>query len=117
MKAATKKQNDWISLLNFYAGENKDRPTRLGVFEAGQNENQDYWLEDGLPLTGIDVDPGPDSMTIELMLGTYTHVIKNVVALKINLSVAGVEDGIDIIDANRGTTILRFEADDRWTSK
>lgn len=113
MRAAATRQNGWVSLLNFYTDENKDRPTRLGVFETDEDMSQDYWLEDGLLLTGIDVDPGSDSMTIELMFGPYTHVVKNAVGLKINLTVGGAEDGIDIIDADHHTTILRFEVGDR----
>jgi hypothetical protein len=48
MNAATG-QHNWTYFLKFYNEQNKGRATRLGVFE---NEN-DYWLENGLPLVGI----------------------------------------------------------------
>ena len=108
MNAATK-QHDWTKFLEFYSERNKGRPTRLGVFEHQSDIFNDYWLEAGLPLTGIDVDTRDRTPTIEIMLGDFTHTIKGARNLKIQFSLEGDEDGIDISDAEGKTTILRFE--------
>lgn len=69
MEAATKKSN-WTEFLTLFSEQNQMRPTRLGVFEGEPGAMRDYWLEDGLPLTGIDVDTHAEGApTIEIMLG------------------------------------------------
>ena len=108
MNAATKK-HDWSDFLKFYSEQNEGRPTRLGVFEYQSDIFNDYWLEAGLPFTGIDIDAREQMPAIEIMLGDYTHAVKNVKQLKIHFSFEGDEDGIDILDAEGKTTILRFE--------
>ena len=96
--------NKTARFLQFYSKENSGRPTRLGVFD---NEN-DYWIEDGILLGGIDFDKHGDS--IEIMLGdVMTHTVKNVKMIKISFSLNGVNDGLDITDSEGKTTILRFE--------
>ena len=50
MNAATT-QHEWTKYLRFFAEQNAGRPTRLGVFEHDGNILNDYWLEDGLPLS------------------------------------------------------------------
>jgi Family of unknown function (DUF5335) len=104
MNAATQ-QHNWTQFLKFYNEQNKGRATRLGVFE---NEN-DYWLENGLPLVGIDVDTRGERSAIEIMLGNFTHTIRDARNIKILLSFDGSEDGLDITDCEGRTTILRFE--------
>lgn len=104
MSAATK-QVYWTNFLKVYGEQNKGRSTRLGVFE-GEN---DYWLENGLPFTGIDVDARNEMPTIEIMLGEFTRTVKDVRQMKAHFSLDGDEDGLDIIDAEGKTTILRFE--------
>lgn len=96
--------NKTARFLQFYSEENSGRPTRLGVFDNGN----DYWIEDGIPLGGIDFDKHGDSL--EIMLGDdMTHTVKNVQNIKINFSLNGINDGLDITDAEGQTTILRFE--------
>jgi hypothetical protein len=105
MKAATK-QHDWASFLNFYAEQNAGRATRLGVFENGN----DFWIEDGLPLAGIAVETRGEMPTVEIMLGDeLTHAINNARNFKITFSADGINDGLDITDAEGKTTVLRFE--------
>lgn len=77
---------------------------------------QDYWLEDGLPLTGIDVDSHDEHQgpTVEIMLGSdekghMTHVVKDARFVRIVLSASGETDGLDIEDSEGKTTVLRFE--------
>ena len=90
--------------LQFYGKENYGRPTRLCVFEGGN----DYWIEDGLPLNGVDFDKHGNS--VQIMLGDeLTHVIKEVKNIKISFSASGLNDGLDITDAEGKTTVLRFE--------
>lgn len=101
-----KKQHIWTRFLNYYGEQNKNRPTRLGVFENGN----DFWIEDGLPLTGIDVDTHGGMPTVEIMLGdNFTHTIKDAKNVKITFSPDENNDGLDITDAEGKTTILRFE--------
>jgi len=104
--------------LRYFSEVNEMRPTRMGVFEEGPNAIIDYWLEDGLPLVGIDVDHhDADTSAIIIMLankeGTdkshFTHTIKNARLVKLNLSHDGMSDGIDILDFEGKTTVLTFE--------
>lgn len=117
MKTITKKIN-WTEFLKLFSEQNYLRPTRLGVFEGEPGEMKDYWLEDGLPLTGIDIDTHrQDAPVIEIMLGknekkdshAMTHVIRNVRSANIVLSVNGNDDGLEIKDAEGRTTFLNFE--------
>lgn len=101
----TAKQHIWTNFLTFYGEQNAGRLTRLGVFE-GEN---DYWLENGLPLTGLDIDTRADAPTIEIMMEDFTHTIKNARTLAMHFSLDGSGDGLDITDAESKTTILRFE--------
>ena len=100
------KQLSWTIFLRFYSNHNIGRITRLGVFENGN----DYWIEDGLPLNGIDYETHDDSLNIQIMLGDeLTHTIKNVKNVKINFSLDEINDGLDLTDKEGVTTILRFE--------
>ena len=117
MNAATN-QHNWAPFINFFSNQNRKRPTRISVFEGAPEEMEDYWLEDGLPLTGIDIDThGKESPTIEIMLGDatkadsrhMTHVVSGARSVKIVLSASGDADGLEIVDAEGKTTILQFE--------
>lgn len=113
----TKQQHNWSAFLSFFSEQNRTRPTRLGVFEKERDVVTDYWLEDGLPLAGIDVDvSGEGAPTVEILLGDnskdarhMTHVVKNARSAKIVLSASGEDDGLEIEDAEGKTTFLRFE--------
>jgi hypothetical protein len=106
MKEA-KKQTIWTGFLNFYTEQNKGRLTRLAVFENGN----DYWLEDGLPLTGISIDSAKgDKLTVQIMLGeNFTHVAESALRMKAIFSFEPNEEGLDIEDLDGKTTYLRFE--------
>ena len=105
MNAATK-QHSWTNFLKYYGEQNNGRLTRLGVFENGN----DFWIEDGLPLTGIDFDARSETPSVEIMLGDdFTHTIKNARSVKISFSTDELNDGLDITDAEGKTTVLRFE--------
>lgn len=106
MTNATRKEFKWTRFLKFYGEQNQGRRTRLGVFESGT----DYWIEDGLPLSGIDLDTSGEGLTVELMLGEeMTHQISRVRNIRISMSPDEINDGLDITDSAGRTTILRFE--------
>lgn len=114
----TKQQYTWAAFIKLFSEQNKSRPTRIGVFEGEPSNMTDYWLEDGLPLEGIDLDSrGGDAPAIEIILGNseksgsraFTHKIANVRTVKIILSATGESGGLDIEDDRGATTILRFE--------
>lgn len=115
---AITKQHKWLTLLNLFNKQNKSRPTRIGVFEGKPGEMMDYWIEDKLPLAGIDVDErGENAPTIEIMLSDskntdslhMTHTVFKASVIKIILTANDEADGLEIEDAEGKTTVLRFE--------
>ncbi|HMQ03116.1 MAG TPA: hypothetical protein PKD26_04300 [Pyrinomonadaceae bacterium] len=100
---------DWSGFLRYYTGANMGRPTRIGLFEKTSDVTNDYWLEDGLPLRGLDLDFKNGMPVIEIMLEGYTHVVRGVRSIRPIYSIDGTEDGIDLIGPGETTTILRFE--------
>lgn len=108
MKAANR-QHEWAKFLKFFSEQNAGRPTRLGVFESDGDVVNDYWLENGLPLVGVDIDTKKEMPSVEITVGSFTHEVKDAVKLKFHFSLDGTEDGIDLSCANGQTTIMRFE--------
>lgn len=108
MKAATKR-SDWTPILRFYSEQNAGRPTRVGVFEPVKDGFTDYWLENGVPLIGIDLDARHELPTLRINLVSLTREIKNVVKLSFDFTISGEEDGINVLDSDGRLTILRFE--------
>ena len=119
---ATMKQHSWAAFLKLFTEQNRNRPTRLGVFELRDGgEIIDYWIESGLPLTGIDLDEkGVNGLPdIQILLGdrtqmdpslNMTHRVNAVRSVKFVLGCDGTADGLEILDAERNTSVLRFEA-------
>ncbi len=114
----TETQHNWSAFLKLFSGQNQNRPTRIGVFEGEPGSMMDYWIEDGLPLTGIDIDArGNEAPAVEIMLGSIekpdtrhlTHTIARTRFIRIVLSAGGESDGLDIENDEGRTTILRFE--------
>lgn len=112
MKAA-QRQHEWAKYLNFFSEQNTGRPTRLGVFELNGDVVTDYWLENGLPLVGIDIDGRAERPSVQITVGTFTHEINDAVKLLFHFCLDGEEDGMDVSGADGRTTILRFEKTDR----
>ena len=117
------KQN-WAKILKFFSDQNRGRLTRLGVFEPAECGSSaaasgGEWIEDGLPLAGIDADTrgGDRAAAVEIMLGDaaakdanhYTHNIQNVNHVRLHFSPDGRGDQVKIEDAEGRTTVLRFE--------
>jgi len=103
-------QHEWANFLRFFSEQNAGRSTRLCVFEPSRGVAADYWLECGLPLVGIDLDARDEAPSVQIMVGSLTHEIKNAVKLSCQFTTAGNEDGLDILDSNGRMTVLRFEA-------
>ena len=106
---SAKTQHSWEVFLRFYSEQNKGRKTRLGVFEREGDVTNDYWIEDGLMMLGIDVDVKGASPDIEVLLDGYSHSIAAARKLKVYYSVEGDEEGLDIIGDDSKITVLRFE--------
>lgn len=99
------KRHSWSTFLKFFSQQYQGRKTRIGVFADGN----DYWLESGLPLIGIDIDTHSDEPEVEIILGSFTHRVENVKSITIHFSRSGEEDGIDVTADDGKNTILRFE--------
>lgn len=104
-----KQEHEWKRALQFFSEENLQRSTRLGVFEPNRAAADDYWIECGLPFNGVDIEAHDGRLDMQLFVGTLDHNVKNVVKLSWQMTASGDEDGIDILDADGRTTILRFE--------
>lgn len=107
---ATKPQHNWMNFLKYYSEANRNRQTRIGLFEKLSDVTTDYWLENGLPLLGIDLDTENGTMVVEIMLERYTHVVRGFRTIRPIYSIDGTEDGIDFIGPGETATILRFES-------
>jgi hypothetical protein len=106
----------WRAYLREFSGRNAARLTRLGVIKA-DGVTEDFWLEDGLPLVGVDIDTkGNDAPLVEIMLGargeagrSMTHAVRRVRKVGIKLAADGSDEGLDVEDGGGVTTVLRFE--------
>lgn len=108
---------EWDKYLTDYSRRNRGRPTRLEVI--GGADDEDFWLECGLPLTGIDTDThGKGAPCVEIMLGggsaqeSEKHVTRSIARVRRvtpETSEDGRDQGLEIEDAEAVTTILRFE--------
>lgn len=110
-------KTSWSKYLKLFSDENRNRLTRIAVYKGEPGSMLDYWLEDGLPLAGIDMDPdgagGPD---VEIMLDNrpgapadMTHRVIGARFAKITLSATGEADGLEIQNNDGETTVLQFE--------
>ena len=106
-------KTEWPAFLKSYGARNAGRPTRLGVFETNDGVTDDYWLEDGLPLVGLDIAPKDDRTEVEIFLDSFTHSIADATRL-VSIEDDGREQGIDIAGADGKTTVMRFET---WPSR
>ena len=83
MKAIQK--HNWSAYLKLFLDQNRNRRTRLAVFEGTPDSLADYWLEDRLPLVGLDMDVHSDEgpqvqimlqRTIDSRPEHMTHVVR-----------------------------------------
>ena len=101
-------QHRWRAQLTIFSEENLGRPTRLGVFEPATEGMMDYWLENGLALREVVFEEHKGAKSIEIILDGFTHTIRQVKRLEL-LFGEEAEDGLNVIDVNGRTSILRFE--------
>jgi len=97
-----------------FGARNNLRPTRLEVLGPTKDAESDFWLEDGLLLSGIDLDlDGNYGPFIQIMLQSQaqnhmTHSIGAVKRVELETN-QGVDDSLEIEDAEGTVTIMRFE--------
>ena len=91
------------------------RPTRLEVLGPTKDVESDFWLEDGLLLSGIDSElDGQCGPYIEIMLQSQakehmTHTIAAVKRVEFETD-QGIDESLEIEDAGGALTIMRFES-------
>jgi hypothetical protein len=108
----------WQTNLSRFGERNNMRPTRLEILGPDRELASDYWIEDGLLLTGIVLDVyGDRSPNIEIMLqapaGTnkshMTHTVAGVKRVELETS-DGRDEVLEIEDREGAITIMRFES-------
>ena len=101
---------EWNQFLIFFSKQNTGRPTRLGVFSSQNGIVIDDWIEDGMPLSDIDIESSGNRSTLHINVGSLVHDVEMPLKLQLHMSLSGEEDGLDVLGADGRTTILRFEA-------
>lgn len=102
--------HEWKAFLSDYSLANQGRPTRLGIFEHQDGVVNDLWIEDGLPLVGIELSKKGELPGIEIMLENFTHIVETPRELFKVKDDASEEEGLEIIGTDEKVTILRFES-------
>ena len=103
------KKLEWHEFLLNFSKRHRGKRTRLGVFEIRDGVVNDLWIEDGIPLVGIDVDTKEKRQTIDIVLEHFSHSIENVSKITQVRDSEEVGVGLDIQDDDGKTTALRFE--------
>lgn len=113
------KQEQWDEYIKEFNRRNRMRSTRLEVMgEAGAFES-DFWLEGGLPLTGISLEPeGEGAPRVEIMLGGeanhvarhLTHTVSGVQRVGREIGEDGREVTLELEDKEGAITLLHFES-------
>ena len=104
-----RKQHEWLKFLKFFSEQNAGRPTRLGVFERCGDFVNDYWLENGLGLRGVTFEERNDHVSAQILLDGFTHVVENAERIELVYGSNGIDDGLNVIDSEGRTSILRFD--------
>jgi hypothetical protein len=99
---------EWKEFLRNFSTRHRGHRTRLGLFEIRDGVVNDLWIEDGIPLVGIDIDTKEGRQTIGIVFEHFRHSIKNVSTIS-EVSGENVAAGLDIQDSEGKTTALRFE--------
>ncbi len=104
----TNSAEKWAEFVKFFNQQNSGRPTRIGVFESANGRTTDYWLENGLPLIGLDLDWHEGLPTVQMSLEGMSRSVKDATQIGFKLSTSGEEDGVDVTDRDGNTVVLRF---------
>jgi len=102
---------EWKEFLKSFSTRHRGARTRLGVLEMRHGVVNDLWIEDGLPLVGIDVDSKQRRQTIDIVFEHFRHSIENVSKITQVNDSEEIGEGLDIQDDEGNTTALRFEDD------
>lgn len=119
------KRSEWPPFFREFNQRNQMRPTRLEVVggdaptkaDSGLSVESDYWMEDGLPLAGVSLEPGSEGAArVEIMLGGeaarpsdhMTHTVTGAQRVIRTLSADGHECELEIEDEEGAVTILHF---------
>jgi hypothetical protein len=111
----------WQADLAAFSKRNNMRPTRLEVLGPGRDVESDFWLEDGLRLTGVDLNTdGERGACVEIMLqapsaSSKNHMTHTVAGVK-RLELETTDDRdvtLEIEDAKGRVTIMHFESERR----
>ena len=105
----------WAAFFSEFSKRNRSRATRLETFsDLGAQEE-----ERNLPFNGISVEEsGTDAPRIEIMLGGaspdderhLTHTIARAVHVFPKTAADGIDEALEIEDANGVKTLLRFDS-------
>ena len=109
----------WQSDLAAFGKRNNMRPTRLEVLGPAGEIEADFWLEDGLLLTGLDLDTdGERGTCVEIMLqapsaSSKNHMTHTVAGLKrlVLETTDGHDGGLELEDEEGSVTIMHFESE------
>ena len=101
-------KSDWKEFLQNFSTRHRGTRTRLGVFEINDGVVNDLWIEDGMPLAGIDIDTKDGRETVGIAFEHYRHSIENVATIR-DVGSGNLPVGLDIEDDEGNTTALRFE--------
>ena len=108
----------WLADLAAFSKRNNMRPTRLQVLGPARDVESDFWLEDGLRLTGVDLSTdGERDTCVEIMLQApsnssknhMTHTVAGVKRLELETT-DGRDAALEIEDGKGSVTIMHFES-------
>ena len=109
----------WQADLAAFGKRNNLRPTSLEVLSPARDVDSDFWLEDGLRLTGVDLNPdGERGTSVEIMLQApstssknhMTHIVAGVKRLELETT-DGRDAALEIEDGEGRVTIMHFESE------
>ena len=110
-------RREWRTFLDVFGERNRDRPTRLEVINKSGDVSTDFWLEDGLTLTGTTLDrDGEGAPRVEIMLDgcrpeVSRHMTRTIARARRLWREEG-EDGrdsaLEVEDGEGYITVLRF---------
>jgi hypothetical protein len=118
MMRADVERSEWQTFLDGFGERNKTRPTRLEVISRSEGVSTDFWLEDGLALSGAVLDKDVEGAPhVEIMLDGcklhdnrhLTRTVSRVRRLGYEESDGGRDDALEVEDEESNITILRFE--------
>ena len=103
----------WRANLAEFGRRNHLRPTRIEVVDPSAGLESDFWIEDGMLLSGIDLEEDPRrDLSVDIMLQTPGLSVRNHLTQRIaKVQRLDLENEELKIEDSAGTvTIMRFES-------